>query len=154
VSGYDDLVALLEGLPAQLGTTLSENRDEFELTLPAENLHALAVELLESGFDRLDMVTAVDYPGRFELVYRMGSRSMSAVIFVKSSIGRDSAHIDSLVDVWPAANWQEREIFDLFGIDFVGHPDMRRILLPEEWPGWPLRKDYDDPNVIRRPDYI
>ena len=63
-------------------------------------------------------------------------------------------HIDSLYGVWPAADWQEREVFDLFGVVFDGHPDLRRIMLPADFEGHPLRKDYDNPNMIRRPDYI
>jgi len=114
----------------------------------------VARELKARGFDVLGMVTAVDHGEHFELVYRVQSRSLAAAAFVKAKVARDVASIDSLCDVWPAANWQEREVFDLFGITFVGHPDLRRILLPEGWVGWPLRKDYEDPNVIKRPDYI
>ena len=75
-------------------------------------------------------------------------------MFLKTKVRRDDPHLESLVRVWPAANWQEREVFDLFGIVFDGHPDLRRILLPEDWVGHPLRKDYEDDRIIRRPDYI
>ena len=138
----------------ELDARIADHFDDVVIEVSAVNLPQLAVELKAIGFDRLGMVTAVDWGDEFEMVYRVTSRSLSASAFVKTRIGRDDAHIASLCDVWSAANWQEREVFDLFGIDFVGHPDMRRILLPEEWPGWPLRKDYDDPNVISRPDYI
>jgi NAD(P)H-quinone oxidoreductase subunit J len=79
---------------------------------------------------------------------------MHAGIFVKTRIPRDEPVIRSVNDLWAAANWQERETYDMFGIVFEGHPDLRRILLTDDWVGWPLRKDYDDPNIIRRPDYI
>jgi NADH-quinone oxidoreductase subunit C len=124
------------------------------IDVAAENLLQTARELREIGFDRLGMVTAVDLGDDFEMVYRVTSRSLSCSAFVKVRIGRAEPQVASLCEIWPGANWQEREVWDMFGIDFAGHPDMRRILLPEEWPGWPLRKDYDDPNVIRRPDYI
>jgi NADH-quinone oxidoreductase subunit C len=128
------------------------NRDDV-LVEPA-GLKAMLAELRDAGFDRLDMVTAVDYTDEFELVYRLHSRSLSTGVFVKARIGRDGQGVQSVFDLWPAALWQEREVFDLFGIDFAGHPDLRRILLPEEFEGHPLRKDYDDPRLIRRPDYI
>lgn len=124
------------------------------LAVDADRLHSAADDLKRLGFDRLGMVTAVDRGPEFELVYRLTSRSMTTGIFLKCRIPREEPRVDSLVDLWPAALWQEREVFDLFGIEFTGHPDMRRILLPETWEGHPLRKDYQDERIIRRPDYI
>ncbi|MHB1323456.1 MAG: NADH-quinone oxidoreductase subunit C [Coriobacteriia bacterium] len=111
-------------------------------------------DLKEMGFDRLGMVTAVDFGDEFELVYRLTSRSMRVGMFVKARVPRSTACVRSAVDLWPAANWQEREIFDLFGIAFEAHPDLRRILLTDDWVGHPLRKDYVDDSIIRRPDYL
>jgi len=122
--------------------------------VPLEDVHSAAEELLRLGFDRLGMVTAVDRGEWFVMVYRLQSRSLSAAVFMKCKVPRDVARVQSVCDVWPAANWQEREVYDLFGIEFEGHPDLRRIFLPEEFEGHPLRKDYDDPRMIRRPDYI
>ena len=119
-----------------------------------EQLLQTARELKDIGFDRLGMVTAVDRDEFFTLVYRLQSRSLSSALFVKTKVPHDDARIDSLFDVWPAADWQEREVYDLFGVVFDGHPDLRRILLPEDFVGHPLRKDYDDPRMIKRPDYI
>lgn len=120
-------------------------RDEFLETL---------VDLRDVGFDRLMMVTAVDRESAFVVVYRLHSRSLSASIMVKVVIGRDEPWVPSVCGVWPAALWQEREAFDLFGIEFRDHPDLRRILLPDDFVGYPLRRDYEDDDMIRRPDYI
>ncbi|TDB39836.1 MAG: NADH-quinone oxidoreductase subunit C [Actinobacteria bacterium] len=124
------------------------------LVVEAKRLHDAASDLRDLGFDRLGMVTAVDTGDEFELVYRLQSREMHAGIFVKARVPRDTASIASVTDLWPAANWQEREVYDLFGITFEGHPDLRRILLTDDWVGHPLRKDYEDDRIIRRPDYI
>lgn len=124
------------------------------LAVSAERLHSAAADLKDLGFDRLGMVTAVDTGDEFELVYRLTSREMGAGIFLKARVPRQDPHVDSICDLWPAADWQERETYDMFGIVFDGHPDLRRILLPDEWEGYPLRKDYSDPRIIRRPDYI
>ena len=124
------------------------------LVVDCDRLFSAASNLKDLGFDRLGMVTAVDRPTHLELVYRLHSRSMSAAIFLKCTVDRESPVAHSLVDLWPAALWQEREVYDMFGIVFEAHPDLRRILLPEEWEGYPLRKDYCDRRVIRRPDYI
>jgi NADH-quinone oxidoreductase subunit C len=154
VTGYDNLVAHLSELSPELGAEISEHHDDVLIVVSPEHLLQCAQELKTMGFDRLGFLTAVDTGDEFEMVYRMTSRSLSAGAFVKCRVARGVAQVDSLCGVWAAANWHEREAWDMFGINFVGHPDLRRILLPDEWQGWPLRKDYDDPNVIRRPDYI
>lgn len=111
-------------------------------------------DLCALGFDRLGMVTAVDFGEEFELVYRLTSRSMRVGMFVKARLPRECASARSVTDLWPAADWQEREVYDLFGIGFEAHPNLKRILLTDDWVGHPLRKDYDDPSMLRRPDYL
>jgi NADH-quinone oxidoreductase subunit C len=124
------------------------------LQVECGRLHDAAQDLRELGFDRLGMLTSVDRGEHFEMVYRLQSRAMQTGMFLKCAVDRDSAEVRSLTDLWPSANWQEREVYDLFGIRFEGHPDLRRILLPEDFAGHPLRKDYDDDHMLHRPDYI
>jgi len=96
-------------------------------------------------FDLLEDYTAVDWPRRekrFDLVAQLYSFPLNTRLRLKIPLGGEES-ADSLFPVWPAANWLEREIFDLFGIVFRGHPGLKRILLPDEWQGHPLRKDYD-----------
>ena len=153
----DDVSVLAERLGRinpRLQPMVSHEFGDAVMVVPLEDLKPTLNELRQAGFDRLGMVTAVDFEDRFEMVYRLHSRSLSAGVFVKAGIPREEPSVQSVFDLWPAALWQEREVFDLFGIDFVGHPDLRRILLPEDFVGHPLRKDYDDDRLIRRPDYI
>jgi NADH-quinone oxidoreductase subunit C len=99
----------------------------------------------ELAFRYLSDVTAVDYypsEPRFAVVYHLLSLSSLARLRLKVRLSGDDPRIDSVTPVWPAANAFEREVFDLFGIYFEGHADLRRILLPEDWEGHPLRKDY------------
>ncbi len=124
------------------------------LQVPSMAVHGAAEDLKSLGFERFGFVTAVDRGDVFEMVYRLQSAEFGAGIFLKTEIPRDKPTIETLTDLWPAADWQEREVYDLFGIEFAGHPDLRRILLPDDWVGFPLRKDYQDDSVIRRPDYI
>lgn len=124
------------------------------LSVPSGRMVEATGNLKELGFDLLGMVTAVDFGEEFELVYRVRSREMHVGLFIKTRVSRDNPHIGSVTHLWPSANWQEREVFDLFGIVFDGHPDLRRILLTDDWVGHPLRKDYEDPGLIRRPDYL
>ena len=91
----------------------------------------------------LNSVTAVDYIGHFEMIYHLTSFKYNHSAVVKARLyGRTDLEIPSVVEVWPGADYQEREIWDLMGVRFEGHPNMKRILLWEEFPGHPLRKDY------------
>jgi NADH-quinone oxidoreductase subunit C len=99
----------------------------------------------EEGFDYLLYAAAVDWPARdprFTVVWEVRSLAKQTRIRVKTTAAMPDPHAPSLTSVWPAANWHERETFDLFGITFDGHPDLRRILMPQSWEGFPLRKDY------------
>jgi len=154
VTDFESLQQRLAELSPTLYPRFSEEFGDTTIGVDAGELLQTAFELRDLGFDRLGMVTAIDRQEWFTLVYRLTSRSLSAAAFLKTRVPRDEAHIASVCEVWPAANWHERETFDLFGIVFDGHPDLRRILLPEDWVGHPLRKDYEDARIIRRPDYI
>ena len=106
----------------------------------------------ELEFEMLTDVTAVDYLGqepRFEMVYHFYSVAANRRLRIKARVPEEPAEIDSLADVYASANWMEREVWDLYGIRFKGHPDLRRILLYEEFEGHPLRKDY--PKEKRQP---
>lgn len=99
----------------------------------------------DERFVRLSTVTAVDrYPAepRFEVVYHLYSVERNEWLRLKCRLSGDNPAIESVTSVWRSANWYEREVFDLFGIQFLNHPDLRRILMPEGWEGHPLRKDY------------
>jgi NADH-quinone oxidoreductase subunit C len=99
----------------------------------------------ELRFAFLAELTAVDYwprEPRFELVYVLVSIEHRARLRMKVRLHADDARVGTVTGVWPAANWLEREVWDLFGITFDGHPDPRRLLMPEDWEGFPLRKDY------------
>jgi NADH-quinone oxidoreductase subunit C len=107
-------------------------------------LEALQILHDEEQFDYCVDLTALHYPTRekqFELIWILYSFPRNERIRVKTSIA-DGASFPSSVSIWPTANWLEREVFDMFGIKFDGHPDMKRILLPDGWKGHPLRKDY------------
>lgn len=132
----------------------SEEFGDGVLDVPPDLLRAAAANLRSLGFDRLGMVTAVDEADDFVLVYRLQSRNFRTGLFLKAKLPKSDPVTPSFVDLWPAADWQEREVYDMFGIRFEGHPDLRRILLPEDWNGHPLRKDYEDEHIVKRPDYV
>lgn len=102
----------------------------------------------EMGFDYLQDLCGVDYPKiekglpRFEVVYHLYSMTHRHAVRLKAQVSEVDCSIESVVPIWIGANWHERECFDMFGITFRGHPDLRRILMPEDWEGHPLRKDY------------
>ncbi|HEV2103754.1 MAG TPA: NADH-quinone oxidoreductase subunit C [Candidatus Acidoferrum sp.] len=123
-----------------------EDRKQAILIVDAGQLFEIACYSRdEEKFDLLEDYTAVDWPRRekrFDLVAQLYSFTHNTRLRLKIPLS-SAEEPSTLVSVWPAANWLEREIFDLFGIAFRGHPNLKRILLPDEWQGYPLRKDYD-----------
>ena len=99
----------------------------------------------ELGFDCLLDISSLDRLGetpRFEMVYELYSYSTAAHFRLKSAVPDDSGKVETVCDLWPGANWHEREVYDMMGIEFSGHPDLRRILMWEGYPYFPLRKDF------------
>ncbi len=123
-----------------------EDRKQPYLIIDAAHLSDIArYSRDEEKFDLLEDYTAVDWPRRekrFDLIAILYSFPHNLRLRLKIPLA-EAGQAASLVEIWPAANWLEREIFDMFGIQFTGHPDLKRILLPDEWQGHPLRKDYD-----------
>jgi NADH-quinone oxidoreductase subunit C len=147
---------IVERLRAELGQEAihqAHDRDRHpRVHTDAEHWRALAEKLYrdpELAFDWLCCLTAVDYPTQEQLcaVYDLRSMSHGHRFAVKVGVPREQPVIPSVGDLWSAALWHEREAYDLMGITFTDHPDLRRILLPEDWPGHPLRKDYVFPRA-------
>jgi NADH-quinone oxidoreductase subunit C len=145
IQSHPDAAALMA---ANSGYLADAKLDRGELTLIVPPEHIIAVcQILKSKqeYVRLSTVTGVDwYPAepRFEVVYHLHSLSRNVRLRVKCKLPSANPEIDSVTGVWRSANWYERETFDLFGVRFRNHPDLTRIMMPNDWDGYPLRKDY------------
>ena len=104
-------------------------------------------------FDFLMSISGVDTKEKFQVVYHLFSYTHRHSIVLKIDLPYDAVKVPSVTEVWAAANWHEREQYDLFGFEFAGHPDLRRILLPEDWIGFPLRKNYEYPDEYHGIDH-
>jgi NADH-quinone oxidoreductase subunit C len=138
------------------GTIVDEKGLGYTLTVDRKDLLKAAIGLKAAGFDLFLFVSGVDYPDRIKLVYRIYStkRRNKVGVIIKTEVPKSDPVIDSLVPLWSAANWHERETYDLFGVIFKGHPDLRRIFMPQDWIGHPLRKDYSDDHMLVMDDGI
>lgn len=96
------------------------------------------------GYDFPDCLTAADKIENFELIYNLYNSNQNQSLMLKAPVSKENPTVDSVASIWPGMDWQEREAFDLMGISFKGHPDLRRILLPDDWTVYPLRKDYTE----------
>jgi NADH-quinone oxidoreductase subunit C len=149
--------AVLEGLPDNIAlkailhwnadalTDATFDRNELTLTIAADQIRAAAKTVQAAGYNFFEDMTAVDwYPSspRFQLSYHILSHAYKERIRLRAMVHEASSSVESITPVWPAANYYEREVFDLFGIRFEGHPNLRRIMMPDDWVGHPLRKDY------------
>lgn len=156
-----------EQLKTQFGDSVVESVDAVSpfIVVKAESIREIAAFLKRSGFDSLMCLSGVDTKGikpppapkpaegapapkpvapseELQVVYHLGSTSTGEKTALKVRLDRNLPHLPSVSSVWAVANWHEREAYDMFGIVFEGHPELTRILCPEDWKGWPLRKDY------------
>ncbi len=144
-----ELPAFLRPVTSRLGSLAQASYwvGDWTVIVPADRLLESARALRdepEAAFDLCSDVTAVDWPARaerFDVVYSLYSTRHRHRVRIKVRAA-DGQAVPSVTEVWPGANWLEREVFDMFGISFAGHPDLRRILMPDDWQGHPQRKDY------------
>jgi NADH-quinone oxidoreductase subunit C len=156
-SAFIGKTAVLDGLPEhpalkailawnpQALTDAKFDREELTLTIAPEEIRAAAQTVQAAGYNFFEDMTAVDwFPSvpRFQLSYHILSHSYKERIRLRVMLEEANPSVASIVPVWPAANFYEREVFDLFGIAFDEHPNLRRIMMPDDWQGHPLRKDY------------
>ena len=141
-------ITTLQGAVADSVSHISYYVGDWTIVVPLERMTAVLTHLRDAPdavFDFCSDVTASDWPprkdARFDLIYCLYSTRLRQRIRVKVRCG-ETTPVPSVTDVWPAANWLEREVYDMFGINFTGHPDRRRILMPDDWQGFPQRKDY------------
>ena len=108
------------------------------------------VQHQDLDFDYLFCLTCVDWKTHFTMVYHFTSTIHRHNIVVKSKLDRNNPEIETVCDIWRTAEFHEREVYEMFGVNFLHHPDLRRLIMPDDWEGWPLRKDFEDPvNMIK-----
>ena len=132
-------------LKSQFNGEQVEFAGEASFVIEAESLLPVVQKIREMGFERLSDITTVDYlteEPRFHMVYQFTSIKNQATLSLRVKVSGLNPAVESVEGVYPSANWKEREAFDMFGIDFKNHSDLRRILMPADWEGHPLRKDY------------
>ena len=141
------IASLQAAIPGSV-TAISYWVGDWTIIVPADKILAIATHLRDApdaAFDYCSDVTATDWPpraaGRFDVVYVLYSTRHRHRVRVKAKVGEHQP-ISSVTSVWPAANWLEREVYDMFGVNITGHPDRRRLLMPDDWQGFPERKDY------------
>jgi NADH-quinone oxidoreductase subunit C len=151
MSDTPPLDAIVTDVLARFGADAAQSafRDNRRVIVKADVLHAALAYLKQRhGFDMLVDVTAVDYleypdaVHRFGVVYPLLNTSANLRLIVKTYVDLPTPELPTVTDLWKGADWMEREVYDMFGIVFAGHPDLRRILMPDEFTAFPLRKDY------------
>ena len=155
MSAFDQILVLVKESCTHGGALALENSSPHAILIPAEDLLAVAEKLFQNPemyFDMLTCITGIDNgveENTMECVYTLYSIPFNSQLMLKVVLPRKNPEIDSVSHIWKSANWLEREIFDMYGIHFKNHPDLRRILLPGDWDGYPLRKDYKQQEYYR-----
>ena len=130
-----------------------EGGEWLNIQIQADQWREIALWLRDEGdlyFDYLFCLTCVDWKTHLTMVYHLSSTRHRHNIVIKSKLNREKPEIQTVCDIWRTAEFHEREVYELFGVNFLNHPDLRKLILPDDWVGYPLRKDYEDPiNMIK-----
>jgi NADH-quinone oxidoreductase subunit C len=150
----EELKLALEGLiPTEGSAAFEEGAEWLTVNIAPGGWKDFARALRHApglSFDYLFCVTGVDWRTHFTMVYHLTSTVHRHLLVVKARLDHSDPVIDTVSDIWRTAEFHEREVYDLFGVIFTGHPDLRRLFMSDDWKGWPLRKDYEDPiNMIK-----
>jgi NADH-quinone oxidoreductase subunit C len=132
--------------------TFDESGEWLNILLAPTFLKNMATQLRNApfNFDYLFCLTCIDWKTDLTMVYHLSSTEHRHTIVLKAKTDRTNPEIDTVSDIWKGADFFEREVYDLFGVKFINHPDLRRLIMPDDWEGWPLRKDYvDEVNMIK-----
>lgn len=152
---FDQITTLVKEACRHGEPAVDENAFPKALKISADDLTAVCTALYnnpQTYFDMLSCVTGIDngpQAGTLEVAYNLYSIPHNIHLMLKVTLPRENAQVDSVSHLWKTADWQEREVFDMYGIVFKNHPDLRRILMPADWDGFPLRKDYKHQEYYR-----
>jgi NADH-quinone oxidoreductase subunit C len=142
----ENLQPIVDQMVKDLGAVVTEFHGDITLTIPAENVVQGCQKLHDLGFELLSTLTAVDYwpqeDPRFHVIYQFTSVSKVLFLTMRVPVPGINPTLPTVSHIYRSADWRERELWDMFGIKCIGHPDLRRILMPADWEGHPLRKDY------------
>jgi NADH-quinone oxidoreductase subunit C len=147
---------ILDQLKQQCGDAITEGEVkgvEVRLTVRPEATWKLCRILRDAGFEYLNCISGADWVTHLEVVYDLSSLQHPNKVHLRVPVDRENPVLRTVTNIWRGANWHERECYDLFGVRFDEHPDLRRILLPEDWVGFPLRKDYTDERLVPYTEY-
>lgn len=137
---------------AEPAATFDETGEWLNIRIAPEGWKLLAKNLRTSEFlfDYLFCLTCIDWKTHLTMVYHLSSTTYRHTIVVRADLNRDNPVIETVCDIWRTAEFHEREVYDLFGVHFTHHPDLRRLILTDDFEGYPLRKDFEDPiNMIK-----
>jgi NADH-quinone oxidoreductase subunit C len=127
--------------------------DWITISIEPTEIRSTALQIRNTAgldFDYLFCLTCIDWKTHFTMVYHFNSTIHRHSMVIKAKLDRNLPEIESLSDIWQTAEFHEREVYDLFGVKFLNHPDLRRLFMTDDWEGWPLRKDYEDAvNMIK-----
>ena len=155
MSTFDQILSLVKASCTHGDCAVDENATPKCIKIDPADLLSVTSNLLHDPnayFDMLSCVTGVDNgpdANTIDVVYNLYSIPFDHHLMIKVTVPRDNPEVESVCSIWRTANWHEREIYDLFGVQFLNHPDLRRILLPADWEGYPMLKDYKHQDYYR-----